>query len=152
MKLTDYLSPEFIEIGLEAEDKWDAIRKMIKILARTGNIKDTSALEEEMFTRERTMSTGLGHGVAIPHASSDVVEKISVAAALMKKPIDFESLDLQPVKVIFAIASPKKRGKDYMELLSQIASLFSKREFIEKILNAKTPEDFFKTILDFADK
>ncbi len=148
MKLNEFLKSENIKIGLEVHNKWDAIDEMVKILMESGNIEDISALKEAMLLRERTMSTGIGRGVAIPHASSDAVKELTVAAATLKEPIDFESLDMQPVQIIFSIASPKERGKSYMELLSQIAKLFQDKNFAQKLLGVKTADEFFKIVSD----
>lgn len=146
MKLSEVISPALVSIGLDVSDKCDAIEKMVDLLTSSGNIDDRNALLDAMFERERTMTTGIGHGVAIPHAGIDGIREITAAAALLAKPIDFESIDFQPVSIIFAIACPAKRGKSYMEILAQIARLFSNAEFREKLVSAKTAEDFIKTI------
>ena len=146
MRLSEFMSPELIEIGLDATDKWDAIEKMVSLLAESESVNDRNALLSAMVEREHTMTTGLGHGVAIPHALTDGVSKMVVAAATLKTPIDFESLDMQPVSIVFAIGCPMERGRDYMILLSQIARLFSNEDFRETLSRAESPEDFMNAI------
>ena len=152
MKLSEIISPTLISIGLEVSDKRDAIEKMVDLLVSSGNIDNRNDLLDAMFEREHTMTTGIGHGVAIPHAGIDGIREITVAAALLAKPIDFESIDFQPVSIIFAIACPIERGKSYMEILAQIARLFSNSEFREKLVSVATAEDFIKIIAAAEEK
>ena len=140
------ISPELVVIGLDASDKWDAIQKMAELLSKSDNVGSLKDLHEAMVKREHTMSTGLGHGVAIPHAICDSVKAIVVAAATLSHPLEFESLDMQPVTVIFSIASPIDRDKTYMQILAQIARLFADSSFGKKLAAAKSPQEFLKII------
>jgi len=146
MNIAEMLSPKLVAIGLKPSDKWDAIARMVEILAAFGKVEDSDALREAMFARERTMTTGLGHGVAVPHASSDAVNEIMVAAATLASPLEFEALDMQPVSTIFAIACPTVRGKEYMELLSQIARMFADADFAKTLLSAPSAERFIEIV------
>ena len=148
MKLSKILQPELIEIGLIAEDKWKAIEKMAKILAKSKNICDVDELYKKFLEREKNMTTGLGHGVGIPHAMSETVNDLTVAAATLSEPLDFESFDFKPISVIFAIASPIDRDKRYMIILSQIARLFDEPGFSEKLAAANTSDEFIEIIED----
>lgn len=148
MELANYLKPELVRIGLNAIDKWDVLDKMASILADSGKVHNLDELRKALYQRERTMTTGIGRAIAIPHASCSCVDEIVVAAATLTEPIDFESLDFVPVSVVFAIACPQKRGKAYMELLSQIARLFADTTSAEKIRRAKTPEEFVRIIVE----
>ena len=146
MKLSEFLHPERIVIGLEAADKWDAITQLVRLLGGSPAVTDAEALLKEMTRREKTMTTGIGRGVAIPHASCDGVSEITVAAATTKEPLDFQSLDFEPVRIIFALACPGNRGKAYMELLSQIARMFKDPGFSERLAQVKTPDEFISAI------
>jgi len=146
MTVAGLLSPTLVAIGIDPADKWDAIARMVEILAMSGKVSDCDALREAMLMRERTMTTGLGHGVAVPHASLDAVSEIIVAAATLATPLEFESLDMQPVSVIFAIACPRARGKEYMELLSQIARMFANGDFGKKLSSAANAKEFIEMI------
>ena len=146
MKLSELLKSELIVLGIEAHDKWELIARMAQILGKSQSISDVEKLEQAMVEREKTMTTGLGHGVAMPHAMCDCVDDIVVAAATMKSPLDFEAIDLQPISIVFAIASPLDRDKRYMLLLSQIARLFSSHDFAGKLLSASSPDEFLEII------
>jgi len=146
LKLSKMLRPELIEIGLVAEDKLEILAKMAKILAKSKNIGDIDELLKNIVAREKNMTTGLGHGIAIPHAMCETVKEITIAAATIAKPLDFESFDFKPIRVIFAIASPIDRDKRYMTMLSQIARLFGERGFAEKLAAANNPDEFIEII------
>jgi len=148
MKLADYIQPELVLFNLESTDKWELIGLMASLLAKSGKISDEKQLGAAMLEREKTMTTGLGHGIAIPHAMSDCVESIVVAAAILEHPLDFESLDLQPISIVFAIATPVDRDKRYMMLLSEIARLFSNHEFTERLFSAKNADEFIEIICE----
>ncbi len=149
MRLSSYLKPELVEISMEANDKWELIGKMTEILDRSGKIGDRATLLDKMVTRENTMTTGIGHGIAIPHAMSSGVETIVLAVATLKVPVEYESYDMKPVSVVFAIATPKDRDKKYMMLLSHIAKMFQDRELPARLCAAKSSEQLMEIIAGF---
>jgi mannitol/fructose-specific phosphotransferase system IIA component (Ntr-type) len=140
------MGPQYIKIGLDVKDKWDAIDKMLQLLSPSKNITNIELVKQSMVERERIMSTGIGRGVGIPHSISDGAKQMAIAAAVLSKPLEFDSLDFQPVKVIFSIATPKDRDKTYMQALAAIAKLFSLPNFTEIITNAKSPVEFLDII------
>ena len=146
MKISEFLDPNLIEIGIKAKDKWELIEHMANLLAKSGKIGDVKKFHEKLLERERTMTTGLGHGMAIPHALCDCVEQIVIAAGTLAEPIDFESFDFEPIYVIFSIASPEDRDKRYMHYLSRIARLFSRPGFAQQLARAKSPQEFIEII------
>ncbi len=142
------LKPEFVAIGMDAMDKWDLIARMAHLIGKSDKITDEDDLLEKLIEREKNMTTGLGHRMAIPHAMSEGVKEIVVGAATLKEPIDFESFDFEDIDVIFIIASPIDRDKKYMTILSQIAKLFSNPDFGKVLIAAKTPQEFIEIIAD----
>ena len=86
-----------MEIGITAGDKWELIEHMAHLLAKSGKVRDVKKLHEKLLERERTMTTGLGHGLAIPHAMCDCVDELVIAGGTLAKPIDFESFDFHPI-------------------------------------------------------
>ncbi len=146
MLITRLLKPELVCIGLEAKDKWEVISKLAELLCRSGCVVDVDELRFALEERERTMTTGLGHGVAVPHAMTPAAQDIAVAAATLKEPVDFGSLDGKPVSVAFAIASPPDRDKRYMTILAQIARAFSSKTFAERLRKVETPQQFIDSL------
>src|SRR4030095_17244522 len=103
MKISDILNENIISVDLECADKDDAINKMIDLASKSGKMIDIAKVRQCVFERERLVSTGVGKGFAIPHGKTDEIKDIVAAFAILKNPIDFDSIDLEPVKFIFLI-------------------------------------------------
>jgi fructose PTS system EIIBC or EIIC component len=141
MKISDILSPEVIEVKLEVADKDDAIRKIIDIAARSSKITDVNKVTETIFEREKLVSTGVGKGFAIPHGKTDAITDIVAAFVITKNPIDFDSIDGEPVRFIFLLVGKETLLNTHIKLLSRISRLMNKEEFREKLLSAQTKEE-----------
>jgi len=141
MKISDILSPEVIEVNLEVADKDDAIRKIIDIAARSGKILDIKKVAETIFEREKLVSTGVGKGFAIPHGKTDAIQDIVAAFVITKNPIDFDSIDGEPVRFIFLLVGKETLLNTHIKLLSRISRLMNKEEFREKLLEAKSKDE-----------
>jgi len=153
MELIELLKPELIRLRVDVEDKWELLRYLAGLLAITGEVKNEEELYQALLTREKTMSTGIGRQIAIPHATTNSVEKIILTAITLRKPIDYESFDFEPVKVVFCVASPEEKHKNYMKILSDIAKLFSKHALTaDELWNANTPEEFINLIVKAEEK
>lgn len=137
MKISDILSPDVIEVNLAAADKDDAIRKIIDIAARSRKILDIKKVTETIFEREKLVSTGVGKGFAIPHGKTDAISDIVAAFAITKDPIDFDSIDGEPVRFIFLLVGKETLLNTHIKLLSRISRLMNKQEFRDKLLGAK---------------
>jgi fructose PTS system EIIBC or EIIC component len=137
MKISDILSPDVIEVNLPAADKDDAIRKIIDIAARSKKILDIKKVTETIFEREKLVSTGVGKGFAIPHGKTDAINDIVAAFAITKDPIDFDSIDGEPVRFIFLLVGKETLLNTHIKLLSRISRLMNKQEFRDKLLGAK---------------
>jgi PTS system fructose-specific IIC component len=141
MKISDILSPEVIEVNLEVADKDDAIRKIIDIAARSNKILDIKKVTETIFEREKLVSTGVGKGFAIPHGKTDAITDIVAAFVITKNPIDFDSIDSEPVRFIFLLVGKETLLNTHIKLLSRISRLMNKEEFREKLLDAKSKDE-----------
>lgn len=141
MKISDILSLDVIELNLEAADKDDAIRKIIDIAARSNKILDLKKVTETIFEREKLVSTGVGKGFAIPHSKTDAISDIVAAFAITKNPIDFDSIDGEPVRFIFLLVGKETLLNTHIKLLSRISRLMNKEEFRQRLLEAKTKEE-----------
>lgn len=140
MKISDILTGDLIEVNLSVTDKEDAINKMIDIAQRSGKIIDIDEVRKSVFDREKLVSTGVGKGFAIPHSKTDNITDVIAAFAVLKDPIDFESIDNEPVKFIFLLIGKDSLLNIHIKLLSRISRLMNNDAFREKLQQADTKE------------
>ncbi len=148
MKISDILTEDFVVVGLDVSTKEDAINALVDIIAKSDKVKNANKVREAVFEREKIMTTGVGKGFAVPHGKTDAVTDIVAAFAVTKKPIDYESLDGEPVRLIFLIVGRDNMVGPHIKLLSRVSKLMNDNNFREKLLNAKTPKEvveLFKT-------
>lgn len=146
MKLTDLITPECIIAPLQATQKHEVINELVEALARSGQVSDAKALQEAVWTREQTRTTGIGQGLAIPHGKSDVLKDMAMAIGKPAQPIDFESVDGKPVRLIVLLASRPDQVSDHIQALAKISRLHMEAEFREKIYAANTPEEIYELL------
>ncbi|CUU05403.1 PTS system IIA component, Fru family [Candidatus Thermokryptus mobilis] len=148
MKISEILTEDFVVVGLDVSTKEDAINALVDIIAKSDKVKNANKVREAVFEREKIMTTGVGKGFAVPHGKTDAVTDIVAAFAVTKKPIDYESLDGEPVRLIFLIVGRDNMVGPHIKLLSRVSKLMNDNDFREKLLNAKTPREvveLFKT-------
>lgn len=137
MKISEILSEKVIATGLEATDKYDAIDKMIELACASGNMINKDNVKQCVLDREKLVSTGVGKGFAIPHGKTDDIKDIVAAFAVLKNPVDFDSIDLEPVKYIFLVIGKESLLNAHIKLLSRISRIMNKEEFRERLDEAK---------------
>lgn len=143
MKLSEFLQPELIKVGLEAEDKWDAITQLIDLMISAKRIKPEfrEKILDVVFDRERSMSTGMERGIAIPHANSPLIEEVVGAVGISKSGVPFESLDGQPSQIITVLIIPKDKFQKHVRTLAGIARLFNNDQLTYALRNAASPQE-----------
>ncbi len=141
MKISDILNEKIISTDLECTDKDDAINKMVDLASKSGLMLNIEKVRQCVFDREKLVSTGVGKGFAIPHGKTDEIKDIVAAFAVLKNPIDFDSIDLEPVKFIFLIVGKESLLNAHIKLLSRISRLMNKDDFRDKLSEAKNPEE-----------
>lgn len=151
MKITDLLSKNAIKLNGIANDKTDVINQMVDLMMNNGNIIDKETYKFTVMQREKEGTTGIGEGIAIPHGKSDSVSKPGLSAMVIPNGVEFESLDGQPAKLLFLIAAPNTKENIHLDVLSRLSTLLMDVKFREKLINAKTEEEFLKYI-DEAEK
>jgi fructose-specific phosphotransferase system IIA component len=139
MKITDILTEQVIRTNLPGSSKDEIINAMIDLAASQDKVVDKEKLRAAIFEREKIMSTGVGSGFAIPHGKTDAVNDIVAAFAVTAQPIDYQSLDEQPVRIVFLLVGRDNMVGPHIKLLSRISRLMNKEEFRVKLLEAKTP-------------
>ena len=143
MNLKKVLSPETVWVDLKADSKQGIIEEMVDRLFAAGKIKDRDAVLQAVLDREAKMSTGMQHGVAVPHGKSDAVESLVSAVGLNKSGVDFEAMDGLPCTIFIMTVSPTKRAGPHIQFLAEISRLISQLERREALLAAKTHLDVY---------
>ena len=151
MKSTELLDRRSILLNGAPASKKDALDQMIALMVKSGKIRDEEAYRQEVYRREEEGTTGIGEGIAIPHGKCDAVIKPGLAAMVIPNGVDFDSLDGQPVHLIFLIAAPNTKDNIHLDVLSKLSMLLMDEKFVENLKNAKTVDEFLE-IVDHADQ
>ena len=146
MKITELLDLKGIELGVSVGSKEEAINKLVDLMCATGKISDKDAYKEGILAREALTSTGIGEGIAIPHAQVAAVKAPGLAAMTVTDGVDYESLDGQPAHLFFMIAAPADGGSTHLQALAKLSALLMDEGFRQDLLNAKTSEEFLSMI------
>lgn len=135
MNLNDFLGPDPVNVELKAGDRWAAIDELMDHLVARQKIKseDRGAIVEAVKKRESSMSTGIGFGVGIPHATTDLVSDVVGAIGKSPNGINFESLDNQPVKFVVLFLVPKGQFQKHLNTLAHLAKLLHKKDFRDSL-------------------
>ena len=148
MDLGDILSKEQIITDLQATNRWEAIDELIKNLVATGKIKQEhyDAIAAVVKKRESSMSTGIGFGIGIPHASTDLIYEVVGALGRSKKGINFDALDNQPVNLVMLFLVPQGQFQKHLHTLANIAKLLHNKDFRAALEQAPDAETMLKII------
>lgn len=146
MNLLDILTPECIKAPLAAREKHGAIDELVDVLAAAGRVRDPAALKEAVWTREQTRTTGIGHGLAIPHGKSAGIESLAMAIGKPAEPMDFQAIDARPVRLVVLLASPTDRTSDHIQALARISRLMMMDDFRERIYGAQSATEIYELI------
>jgi len=137
MLISDLLSPEKIHCDVHSTSKKRLLEIISEELARHSEHLNQREIFESLCARERLGSTGLGKGVAIPHGRVKGTDRVEVSFIRLKKPLAFDSVDGEPVDLLFALAVPETCGEDHLKLLAQVAELFSDTELLVQLRAAE---------------
>lgn len=146
MRITDLLKSESIALGQKPADKESAIRQLADLMAASGNLSDKEQYLKDVFAREASGTTGLGDGIATPHAKSTGVKEAGLAAMTVPAGMDFESMDGKPARLFFMIAAPDSANDAHIQILQQLAMMIMDPDFKEALIAAKTKEEFLHLI------
>ncbi|MFT5423097.1 MAG: PTS system fructose-specific IIC component [Phycisphaerales bacterium] len=146
MNLLDIITPECVKAPLTATDKRGAIDELVDLLSAEGRIKQPDALKSAVWTREQTRTTGIGHGLAIPHGKAEGLSEIVMAIGKPAAPMDFEAIDGQPVQLIVLLASPPDKNSDHIQALARVSRLMTVEDFREKVYEATTGEEIWELL------
>lgn len=147
MLLTELLTPDRVVMPLAARDKKSVIAELTRHLTeRCGG--DFAEVLEAVEEREAVLSTGIGFGVAIPHARSPQVRELSLVCGVSQAPVPFDAIDGEPVRLFFLIIGPEASAGEHVKVLSRIARLVRHEDLREQLCQAKTPDEFYHLLLD----
>ncbi len=142
MKITDFLKEDKILLNLKALNKEDAIKEIASTLEDSNYVFDFKLFLEEVFKREALNTTGIGAGIAIPHARTNAVKEFTIALGRSSQGVGFNSLDNKPAKLIFLMGTPKEKGlSGYLQILACLTRLLKKEDFKKALLDASTPKE-----------
>ncbi len=144
MKITDILNEKVIVTKLRGTTKSEILNAMIELAATSDRVTDKEKMRSAILEREKIMSTGVGSGFAIPHGKTDAVQDIVAAFAITEQPIDYQSLDDQPVRIIFLLVGKDNSVGPHIKLLSRISRLMNKEEFRKKLIDAESSSEILQ--------
>ena len=146
MKIVDLLKVESIDLKAQPKDKAAALEHLITLMESGGNLLDKDEYRACVLRREEEGSTGIGEGIAIPHAKTSAVKAPGLAAMLVKDGVDFDSMDGEPAKLFFLIAAPDTKDNVHLDVLSHLSMLLMNDNFRSELLNAGSAKDFLAVI------
>jgi fructose-specific phosphotransferase system IIA component len=148
MDLGDILTPDVIKADLQATNRWEAIDELINTLVASDKIKSDhrEAIVAVVKKRETSMSTGIGFGIGIPHASSDLIQEVVGAFGRSKKGVNFDALDNQPVNLVMLFLVPLGQFQKHLHTLAKIAKLLHKKEFRQALEVAPDAQAMYQII------
>ncbi len=147
MNLKKILTEDSILLSLKAETKQDVIREMIDFLVTQGKIDDRETALQAVLDRETKMSTGMQHGIAIPHGKTSAVDQLIVAIAFSHVGVAFDAIDKQPSRIFVMTLSPMNRSGPHIQILAQISKLLSQKKLRVNLLNAQNKENVLALLL-----
>lgn len=146
MKLMDYLAKEAIVVELQGTDKKSVLDELVESLAKDGKISYADKVVKILLDREELGSTGIGQGIAIPHGKTDQVNNVVIAYGASKKGIEFESLDGEPVYLVFLLLAPVESTGIHLKALAKISRMLKDKHFRQSLREAKTTDGIISII------
>jgi PTS system nitrogen regulatory IIA component len=148
MNLKTVLTAETINLHLKGTTKDEIINELLDILVAAGKITDRTSAFSAVMDREQKMSTGMKHGIAIPHGKSNTILDLVACVGISDKAVDFDSLDHEPCRIFIMTLSPVEKTGPHLQFLAEISLLFKNAEKRQEILSAKTPEELIKILIE----
>jgi len=148
MVLTQILQPTCVKVPLVGKDKDSIITELLDVLDANGLFQNRETASEAVFTRERTRSTGIGSGIAIPHGKCNAVKELVMALGVAPEPVEFESIDGQPVSIVILLVSPTDQTGPHIQALARISRLMLDQTFKSALEQASSSEVAYQLLSD----
>jgi PTS system fructose-specific IIC component/PTS system nitrogen regulatory IIA component len=146
MKLTDRFTENCVIVDSAKSSKLEILEEMVDLLSRVHNLSQRDAILAAVIEREEKMSTGIGCGLAVPHAKVDFVDQMCIAACSVKRGLDFNAIDKQPVYLLFLIVSPSHTTGPHIRALSAISRIMSDADIRKSLIESGTPAEFYANL------
>lgn len=144
MELAEIIKPQLVVYDLESTTQQEVIDQMADLFVKQEVITDKAEFIDSVFKREKTGTTGIGAGIAIPHGQADTVAESAVAIAKLKEPLEWHALDEKPVKYVFLLAIPQKGSSEHLKLLSQLAETLMDDNVRQDLVKSTSANDIIK--------
>ncbi len=148
MDLRTVLTPETVELHLKGTKKEEIIDELLDVLVKAGKVTDKDAARECVLDRERKMSTGMKHGIAIPHGKTDTVSDLVACIGISDNPVDFDSLDQDPCRIFIMTLSPVNKTGPHLQFLAEASLLFKSADKRVQILNTTDKAEIIKILTE----
>jgi len=146
LRLLEYINKNAIFLDIEVHDKNEAISEIVESMAKAHLIQNAEEFKKEVYERERLGSTGIGKGIAIPHARTRAVNRLVIAFARLKEGVDFGAEDDDPVRLIFLLGTPVDTVGDYLKILAKLSRLLKEDLLRKRLLKAKTGKEVLELL------
>ena len=147
MRLSDILNPACIKVPLGADSKQSALFELVDLLGETGLVTETAQLKDAVWQREQTRTTGIGHGIGIPHGKTDCLHNLHMAIGIPSTPIDFGSIDGKPVELIILLASPADQTGPHIQALAKISRMLTDDAFRDAVKQAESGQTLYDMLI-----
>ena len=148
MRLSELLTPSRIRVPLRAKDKEGVLRELVDLLVQQDGGAAPDEILGAILERERQFPTGIGYGVAVPHGKTPVLSGLGIVAGTATEPVPYETIDGQPVRLFFLLAGPESLAGTHVKALSRISRLVRREGVRARLLEARTPEEFYRTLCE----
>ena len=146
LKISEFLKPEAIIMQMKSKDKIAALKELVDNMVASSTVENGPELQKALAKRENLESTGIGDGIAIPHARTDSVKDLVLAFARSEEGVDFSAIDGKPSHLIFLIASPVDKKSEYIMALAKLSRLLRKQEVRQRLKKAGDPDEILEII------
>lgn len=146
MNIRKVIQKESLSLSLQARDKQGIIEELLDLILRSGRVQDRKAVLKAILEREKKMSTGMHHGLAIPHGKTETVDTLLAAVGLIPEGVDFDSQDGQPTRIFILTVSPVNRAGPHIQFLAEISRLMNRQDVRDEMLAASTEEELYNIL------
>lgn len=148
MSVSQFLAPESVTVGIEAADKEELMAAMLTLVSSRPQVIDMDTVRQDVEARERSMSTGVGKGLALPHAKTKGVSETVGALAVLATPVAFNAVDDLPVQIVFLVLGIPEAKSQHVKILSRISRLMNQEAVRRRMLSAKNDDELFAAVED----
>ena len=152
MKISEILVPQTIQVAQRISSKIELIDALMTLACKTGKVIDKDLVKAEVLKREEIMSTGIGDGIAIPHAKSNYVSDTICSIVILNESVEYNSIDGKPVNIAFLLLGRENNVGSHLRVLSKISRFLSSKDNIESLIKCKTPKDVYDYLVSIDEK